>query len=194
MKRLFLSIFIVTLIAGCGIFGSDGDGRFGAWEKVNSDRGEYRGIGDSQGKVQMLSKTNGTSTSADTIQIDTSYVNSDEQLDISLSPNDLTQDRDYDVYMQIVDSTAPHPMHYWKVTYISDSTAFNAMLNDARLRASGVLEIGTILEYNCGAQQADSEILNIEYATQDSSEATVYQVQADGMLDIIKDIIPGCKD
>lgn len=193
MRRLFLSLFIVTVISGCGIFGNDGSDRFGAWEKVSSDRGEYRGTG-SKGKIQAVASGISYNSTADTIQIDTSYVNSDKQLDISLSPNDLTQDRDYDVYMQMVDSTAPHPMHYWKVEYLSDSTAFNAMLNDARLRASGVLEVGTILEYNCGSQQAENEILNIEYATQDSSQITVYQVQADGMLDIVKDIIPGCKD
>lgn len=191
MKKSILFLLLAVFFASCNILGGDGSSRFGAWEKVSHDRGEYRGI-DSPGK--LLSKVPGTTmASQDTIQVDTSYVNSDSQLNISLAPNTLTKDRDYDLYLKLTDSTASHDMKHWNIEYVSDSTAFSASFNDGRLTAGGVLTAGIILELNCGAEQADRELLNIFYANQDSSQATLYQVQADGMMKIVQDLISGCK-
>jgi hypothetical protein len=169
MKRLFLSIFVVALIAGCGIFGNDGSDKFGAWEKVSADRGEYRGIGDSKGKVQMISKSNGYSTSADTIQIDTSYVNSEQELSISITPH-LSSDADHDFYVTIIDSTPPnHNSYNLSVNYVTDSTAISFTgvtkggQNNSRLR------VEALMKNNCAGSQADEEHLVFSFGVKISN-------------------------
>ena len=185
MKRLLTAFAITIILAGCGIFGNDGSTRFGAWEKVSDDRGEYRGI-DSQGKA--LAKVN-TASMADTVQVDTSYVNSDKRLNLSITPHSAS-DAINDFYVTFVDSFPPGYDYYQTTTkYLTDSTSLvytgttNGSNNADRIRRE------SLFQNSCTGQQADKEHLIFTITNRDSSKITVYDIRVDGMKDIVSDIV-----
>ncbi|MDZ7658097.1 hypothetical protein [Fodinibius sp.] len=192
MKKLLSALCITLLIAGCGISGDDGNGRFGAWEKVSSDRGEYRGI-DSQGKVQMLAKSNGFSTSADTVDVDTLHINDDSRINISITENDLTESINHDLLLELRDKNFPYDgWGGWSIEYVTDSTAFDAETNSSGF-SDPELTATAVFNRNCGEFQSNQEYLNMTYLSPDSTEKTVYNIRVDGMIDIVEEIGIGCK-
>jgi hypothetical protein len=191
MKRLFLSLLIVTLIAVCGIFGedvSDSD-RFGVWEKVSSDRGEYRGIESSLSKVQV---TTGASISSDSMETDTIQIIDDDQADISLIENSLT-DGGHDALFKFEYSTIPHSSGGWKLDYVTDSTAFIIETNRFSLNESSIYTESRVT-WLCGSQQADEEYVHATYFNKDTTRATIFSIRVDGMMDLVENIGITCKD
>lgn len=195
MKRLFLSIFIVTLIAGCGIFGSDGDGRFGAWEKVNSDRGEYRGI-DAENTISTkvpAKVISDFSTASDTVIFDSLYINNDSQVNMSLEKHTLT-DANYDALLVFEYPEIPYETSDgWDLEYVTDSTAFNIETNRFSISDGNIYTESRVIN-NCTGNQADQEYLNVKYYNGDRSQVTVFQIRVDGMTDLIEDMDITCKD
>jgi hypothetical protein len=159
---------------------------FDFWEKVSYDRGEYRGSNDIAFQKTTVRKSNG-----DTIAIDTSYVNSDEQLSISVEPYSHS-DEDYDFQLTVIDSSigGQYLIERFKTEYVSDSTAFhNPRSGDKSSNKEQYSSIRTRLIYNCHAMQDDHEILRISYSDFDSTYINVYEIRADGMIDIVDDLI-----
>lgn len=188
MKQLLLSIFLVSLIAGCNIFGSDGSNRFGAWEKVSAERGEYRGIEgntdlQTMGSVDMMAKT---------IQIDSSYVNSSGRFSLSMSP--VTFNNNYTFRLVLTDSSVAYNYRNVVGDYITDSTALEFQVtNSIRNYATGVSEMKFWFTNKCKGIQANEEYLIVDIIGKDSTLHEVVNIRVDGMKKIAKDLVKECK-